>query len=144
VAAVLRKLPEYRGDSRFTTWAYKFVIFEMSAALRREAWRGRRTVDIGDDAWRRLADTRAIDPAAKTELRELVSAIERCVATELTPWQREVFISIVVLGVPIDVLAHRHDKGRGAVYKVLHDARRKLRAFLHAEGWYAGRAGEPS
>jgi RNA polymerase sigma-70 factor (ECF subfamily) len=144
VAAVLRKLPEYRGDSRFTTWAYKFVIFEMSAALRREAWRGRRTVDIDDDAWRRLADSRAIDPAAKTELRELVSTIERCVATELTPWQREVFISVVVLGVPIDVLAHRHDKARGAVYKVLHDARRKLRAFLHAEGWDAGRAGEPT
>jgi RNA polymerase sigma-70 factor (ECF subfamily) len=127
VAAILRKLPEYRGDSRLTTWAYKFVIFEISAALRREVWRGR-TVEIDDDAWGRLIDAKATDPAAEAELRELVSAVRRSIATDLSPWQREVFTSVVVLEVPIHVVADRHDKAPGAVYKVLHDARRKLRA----------------
>lgn len=134
VIVVLRKLDTYRGASRFTTWAYKFVIFEVSAALRRESWRGR-TATMDDAGWERLADYAPSTPEARVEIRELIGAIERAVATDLTPRQREIFVAVVVNNVPIDVLADRLDSTRGAIYKVLHDARRKLRSSLEAQGW---------
>lgn len=144
VVVVLRKLDTYRGASRFTTWAYKFVVFEVSAALRRERWRGR-TVSMDDAEWDRLADRladRMPDGAhAGLEVRELIGAIERAVATDLTPRQRDIFTAVVVHEVPIDVLADRLSTTRGAIYKMLHDARRKLRSSLEAQGW-AQRIGE--
>ncbi len=133
VVVVLRKLDTYRGASRFTTWAYKFVIFEVSAALRRESWRGR-TVTMDDAEWERLADVGPSTPQGRVEIRELLRAIERSVAADLTPRQRDVFVAVVVHEVPIDVLADRLDSSRGAIYKTLHDARRKLRSSLEAHG----------
>lgn len=143
VAAVLRKLDDYRGASRFTTWAYKFAILEISAALRREAWRGR-SITIDDWAWDRLTDPAPVDPQTQTEIRELLAAIERSVASDLTSRQRDVFVAVVILEVPIDVVADRDGSSRGAVYKVLHDARRKLRAGLIQQGWQARLRGGPS
>ena len=134
VAAVLRKLADYRGASRFTTWAWKFAIFEVSAALRRAAWRGR-AITIDEEAWRGLADTGSIDPHAAVESGELLAALQRSVTRDLTPLQREVFVAIVVSEVPVDVVADRRGTTRGATYKALHDARRKLRQGLAAEGW---------
>ncbi len=134
VIVVLRKLDTYRGASRFTTWAYKFVVFEVSAALRRESWRGR-TATMDDAGWEKLADHAPSTPEARVEIRELIDAIERSVAADLTPRQRDIFAAVVVHEVPIDVLADRLDSTRGAIYKVLHDARRKLRSSLEAKGW---------
>jgi len=140
VVVVLRKIGTYRGASRFTTWAYKFVIFEVSAALRRESWRDR-TVTMDDPEWERLADVTPSTPLDRVEIRELIGAIERSVAADLTPRQRDIFVAVVVHDVPIDVLADRLDSTRGAIYKALHDARRKLRSSLEAQGW-ALRVGE--
>lgn len=143
LAAILRKLDDYQGASRFTTWAYKFAVFEVSAAIRREAWRGR-SITIEEDAWDRLADTKPIDPHGEMDARELLLAIERSLAANLTRRQREVFVAVVILQVPIDVVAERQRSSRGAVYKVLHDARRKLRVALVAQGWDVGKAGGTS
>lgn len=134
LVAVLKKLPEYRGASRFTTWAYKFAVFEVSSALRREAWRGR-SVNIEDTSWERMIDGVSVDPAAASDAQELLAAIQRSVAMHLTVRQRDVLVAVTILHVPIDVLAERQATTRGAVYKVLHDARRKLRQALEAEGW---------
>lgn len=136
LAAVLRKLDEYRGASRFTTWAYKFAIFEVSTALRQAAWRGR-SITIEDAAWHDMANRLPDEPDAGLNVRELLAALEHAVAAALTPRQRDVFVSVVVLEVPIDVVADRHGSSRGAVYKVLHDARRKLRRSLAEQGWDA-------
>ncbi len=136
VVVVLRKIDAYRGASRFTTWAYKFVIFEVSAALRRESWRGR-AVTMDDAAWERLADHSPTAPQDRVELRELIGAIERSVAADLTARQRHIFVAVVGHEVPIDVLADRLDSTRGAIYKALHDARKKLRSSLEAQGWVA-------
>ena len=140
VAAVLRKLPDYRGASRFTTWAWKFAILEVSAALRRAAWRDR-TITIDDKAWNGLADSMRVDPHAAVEARELVAARQRSVARDLTPLQREVFVAIVVLEVPVDVVANRRGTTRGAIYKALHDGRRTLRRGLAAQGWAVDETG---
>ena len=134
VVAVIGKLDGYRGASRFTTWAYGFAIFEVSVKLRRHAWRGRSIPTADDDAtWDRLAGG-ATSAQAHVESAELLRALRRAVAEELTPRQREVFVAVALNDVQIDVVAEQLHSTRGAVYKVLHDARRKLRLRLEREG----------
>src|SRR5215472_8196224 len=126
--AITEKLDAFRGDSRFTTWAYKFAILEISMRLRRSAWHERRIV-LDDAAWERLSDP-AADAQRRCEQQELAAALRRAVADALTRRQREVFLAVALEEVPIDVVAERMGTSRGAVYKVLHDARRKLRRIL--------------
>ena len=128
VVAILAKLHTFRGDSRFTTWAYKFVLLEASVKLRRRAWQGRE-VNLDDAAWPAVADA---GPSIQKRLEdaELLEAIRAAVRSELTPHQREVFVALALNGIPIDVLAERLGTTRGALYKTLHDARRKLRAAV--------------
>jgi RNA polymerase sigma-70 factor, ECF subfamily len=136
--AILRKLHTYRGDSRFTTWAYKFALLEAGVRMRRRAWQDRE-VPLEEDGWARLADRRAA-PEAGAETSELLAAIQRGIADALSERQRTVLIAVTLNDVPIDVLAERMETTRGALYKTLHDARRKLRARLSEEGhdWEGG------
>jgi RNA polymerase sigma-70 factor (ECF subfamily) len=130
--AVLAKLDTYRGTARFTTWACKFAILETSTRLRRHAWRQRK-VEPDDAVWDRLPDT-APSVLLQIENDQLLSALQRAVDDELTERQRFVFQSVTLNGVPIDVLAERLGTSRGAIYKMLHDARRKLRQALNEAG----------
>jgi RNA polymerase sigma-70 factor, ECF subfamily len=130
--AIVRKLDDFRGDSRFTTWAYKFAMLEAGVSLRRRAWQGRE-LPLEAEGWSVLADVRS-NPAADAESRELVTALGEAIERELTPHQREVLVALTLNEVPIDVLADRLNTSRGALYKTLHDARRKLRAALRAQG----------
>jgi RNA polymerase sigma-70 factor, ECF subfamily len=132
LVAVLAKLETFRGLSRFTTWAYKFAILEAAVAMRRRAWQGREIVLDSED-WSLMAD-RGPSPARDAETSELLGHITDAIRDELSDRQREVLIALAVEGVPIDVLADRLDSTRGALYKSLHDARRKLRARLEADG----------
>ena len=134
VVAVTAKVDGYRGASRFTTWAYSFAIFEISVKLRRHAWRRGRIPTADDDAtWDRLAES-AGTAQSKAESAELLSALRRAIAEELTPRQRQVFVAVALNDVEIDVVAGQLQSTRGAVYKVLHDARTKLRGRLEREG----------
>jgi RNA polymerase sigma-70 factor, ECF subfamily len=130
--AVMHKLHTYRGDSRFTTWVYKFALLEAAVKVRKHAWRGRE-VPLEADGWARLADRRS-SPAANAESAELLAAVCDGIAEALTPHQRTVLVAVTLNGVPIDVLADRLGTTRGALYKTLHDARRKLRARLSEHG----------
>jgi RNA polymerase sigma-70 factor (ECF subfamily) len=133
MAAILAKLDTFRGESRFTTWAYKFVLLEAGVKARRRAWQGRE-VALEDESWRRLADP-APTAHETVEDTDLLRAIVDAIQSALTPHQREVFTALALNGVPIDVLAERLTSTRGALYKTLHDARRKLRATLAAAGY---------
>ena len=138
VVSVLAKLDGYRGASRFTTWAYAFVIFEVSVRLRRHAWRGRSIPTADDDAtWDRLAGGAEV-AQSHLESAELLRALRLAVAEELTPRQREVFVAIALNEVETDVMAEQLHTTRGAVYKLLHDARRKLRLRLERDGHLEG------
>ena len=130
--AIMRKLHTYRGDSRFTTWAYKFALLEAAVKVRRRTWHGRE-VPLEDEGWAQLADRRAA-PDMDAETAELLDAVRRAIAEALTPHQRAVLIAVALNGVPIDVLAERLSTTRGALYKTLHDGRKKLRAWLAADG----------
>ena len=131
---MIGKRDVYRGASSFTTWAYAFAVFEVSVKLRRHAWRGRSIPTADDDAtWDRLAEG-ASGAQARLESVELLRAMRQAVAEELTARQREVFVAVALNDVQIDVLAEQLQSTRGAIYKVLHDARRKLRLRLEREG----------
>ena len=132
--AITGKLGQFRGESRFTTWAYKFVVFEVSAKLGRHFWR-RPMVPLGAEAWERLPARFGFDPAQQSEWRDLLAALRRAEDDELTPRQREVFVAIVVNDVPLDALAIQLGSNRNAIYKMVFDARRKLRAALAANGY---------
>jgi RNA polymerase sigma-70 factor (ECF subfamily) len=134
VVAVTAKLDGYRGASRFTTWAYAFAIFEISVKLRRHAWRRGLIPTADDDAtWDRLAQD-SVSAQTRAESAELLPALRRAIAEELTPRQRQVFVAVALNEVEIDVVADQLNSTRGAVYKVLHDARTKLRRRLELEG----------
>jgi len=134
LVAITAKLGQFRGESRFTTWAYKFVIFEVSAKLGRHFWR-RPHLPLDTQDWERLPDRFGFDPAQQSEWRDLVAALRRAVDEELTARQREIFVAIVVNEVPLDALAARLGSNRNAIYKMMFDARRKLRAALAADGY---------
>ena len=128
------KIGQFRGESRFTTWAYKFVIFEVSAKLGRHFW-AYPAVSMGTEDWDRLPDRFGPDPARETEQRELADAVRRAVDEQLTPRQRQVFVALVLSGVPMDALVAQLGSTRNAIYKTMFDARRKLRAALAANGY---------
>jgi RNA polymerase sigma-70 factor (ECF subfamily) len=106
LVSVLAKLNDYRGASRFITWAYKFAVFEAGVRVRRRAWHGREIVDA--ETW--------------PEFEEI--------ADSLTRHERDVLTALVMGGVPIDVLAERRNTTRAALYETLQGGRNKLRARL--------------
>jgi RNA polymerase sigma-70 factor, ECF subfamily len=130
--AVLRKLDDFRGASRFTTWAYKFALLEAGVKLRRRAWQDREVV-LEPDGWSAFAE-RGSTVQEELEQAELLDALRQAIADTLTPHQRQVFVALALNEVPIDVLAERLGTTRGALYKTLHDARHKLRRELAAAG----------
>jgi RNA polymerase sigma-70 factor (ECF subfamily) len=132
LVAILAKLDTFRGASRFTTWAYKFVILEAGVKARRRAWHGRE-VTLDDQGWATIADAGA-SAHEVVEQAELVGAIRDAMSTSLTTRQREVFSALALNGVPIDVLAERLSTTRGALYTTLHGARRRLRRALADAG----------
>ena len=132
LVSVLAKLDDFRGLSRFTTWAYKFALLEAAVKLRRRAWQGRE-IPLEPEGWWRMASA-APTPGEEVEQAELLAAIGEAIAEELTPHQRRVLVALALNGVPIDVLAERLGSNRGALYKTLHDARRKLRTHLAEAG----------
>jgi RNA polymerase sigma-70 factor, ECF subfamily len=131
--AVLRRLEDFRGLSRFTTWAYKFAVLEAGVKVQRRAWQGRE-VPLEPSHWSSVVDSDP-SPLEAVEHHELGAAIRRAILSDLTERQRTVLVALAVEGVSIDVLAERLQTTRGALYKTLHDARQRLRAALVTYGF---------
>src|SRR4051794_5098744 len=132
LVSVLRRLDDFRGASRFTTWAYKFALYEAAVKLRKRAWQGRE-VPLEPESWQ-IFSSGSLEPDAEAEQSELLATLQSAIHEVLTPHQRRVLLALAVNGVPIDVLAERLNTNRNALYKTLHDARRKLRRQLQDEG----------
>jgi RNA polymerase sigma-70 factor, ECF subfamily len=130
--AILAKLDSYRGDSRFTTWAYKFALLEAAVKVRRRAWQGRE-IPLEPEHWSVIAEG-GESPVGEVEGHELLDSIRAAIETELSAHQREVLVAVALNDVPIDVLAERLNTTRGALYKTIHDARKKLRSHLADAG----------
>jgi RNA polymerase sigma-70 factor, ECF subfamily len=134
VVGVVAKVAQFRGESRFTTWACKFAIFEVSTKIGRHFWK-RPTVPMEAEDWDRLPDRFGFDPGRVAEWRDAVGALHRAVDEVLTDHQRRIFVAIVLNATPLDALVIELGSSRNAIYKALFDARRKLRASLVTNGY---------
>jgi RNA polymerase sigma-70 factor (ECF subfamily) len=138
LSALLQHLQEFRGESRFTTWAYKFAVHAVLVAARREQWsrvslesvlqEGNLTARLFPDA------VEPVDPQRRAMQGEMLAALRDAVDTQLTTRQRQALTAIVFDEVPLDELARHWSSNRNALYKLLHDARRKLKAHLASRG----------
>jgi RNA polymerase sigma-70 factor, ECF subfamily len=140
---VVANVAQFRGESRFTTWACKFAIFEVSTKVGRHFWQ-QPTVPMDSEDWDRLPDRFGLDPARVAEWRDVVAALHRAVDDELTDHQRGIFVAIVLNGTPLDALVAELGSSRNAIYKTLFDARRKLRASLVTHGYLDDDASRPT
>jgi RNA polymerase sigma-70 factor (ECF subfamily) len=129
---ILARLDAFRGLSRFRTWAYKFVMFEVSSKVGRHAWL-RQPPSRQEAVFEELPDSLASRPGDRLERQEQLATLSAAIG-ELTQRQREVFVAIALNEVPIDALAIQLGTNRNAIYKNLFDARRNLRARMAAAG----------
>jgi RNA polymerase sigma-70 factor (ECF subfamily) len=142
--AILAKLGSFRGESRFTTWAYRFVVLEVSSKLGRHYWRRHPAEHLEAEDWDQLPDRLGADPGEGAEHAELVKAVRQAVDETLTEHQRRLFVAVVLNEVPLDALVARLGTNRNAIYKAIFDARRKVRGFLVANGYLEERRRGPS
>jgi RNA polymerase sigma-70 factor (ECF subfamily) len=142
--AILGKLSSFRGESRFTTWAYRFVVLEVSSKLGRHYWRQHPAEHLEAEDWDRLPDRLAAGPGDDAERAELVKAVRQAVDETLTDHQRRLFVAVVLNEVPLDAMVACLGTNRNAIYKAIFDARRKIRGFLVANGYLEERRRGPS
>jgi RNA polymerase sigma factor (sigma-70 family) len=139
---ILDKMETFRGESRFTTWASKVAIRLALTELRRKRWENVAIEDLVpedtgmDYTPAILTDTEAL-PEQQTYQREVMRLVEQLIMTELTPRQRQVMMAILKGGMPIGEAAERLGTNPNALYKMLHDARQRLKNRLEEEGYSA-------
>lgn len=133
--AIIAKVDTFRGESRFTTWAYRFVVLEVSSKLGRHFWRQQPAASLDAADWDRLPDRFGIDPGEQAEQADLMAAVRRAADEALTAHQRRLFVAVVVNGIPLDAVVARTGMSRNTIYKAIFDARRKIRAYLVANGY---------
>ena len=132
--AISQRLETFRGESRFTTWACKFVIFDVATKMKRHSWR-HHDVSYEQEDWSRLASSSDAAPEGEVQASELVEAVSNAVRHSLSERQRTVFIATVVKGMSVEALAEELGSTRNALYKVLFDARKNIRTALVAAGY---------
>jgi RNA polymerase sigma-70 factor (ECF subfamily) len=136
---ILDKLDTFRGESRFTTWAQKIAVRVAFSELRRQRWKDISLQDLmpaedsGDFTPAVLSDP-GPTPEAQTTQQSMVDMVMRLVMEELTDRQREVIMAVMVGGMPLEEVARRMDTNRNALYKLIHDARKRLQKRLENEG----------
>jgi RNA polymerase sigma factor (sigma-70 family) len=132
--AITERLDRFRGEARFTTWASKFVIFNVATKMNRHFWR-RHEIPYEQEDWSKIASRFDVGPEDQAQVREFAAAVSSAVKENLSARQRLVFVATVLNGMPIDVLADELGSTHNALYKVLFDARKKLRIALVANGY---------
>jgi RNA polymerase sigma-70 factor, ECF subfamily len=131
MVSLLGKLSTFEGRSRFSTWAYKFGILQAAVEVNRSMWR-HREVPLDDVHEPRST---GVSPEQFSEAADFSIALGTAIAHTLTDHQRRVVLALLVDDVPIDVLAERLGTSRNALYKTLHDARKRLRGHLTSIGF---------
>lgn len=137
--AVLDHLEEFQGDSRFTTWAYKFAVNIALTTARRERQRfvplDLNKQNSGLEEWLFQKEAKPFpDPEVLALKEEVWAVIRSVIQNDLTPRQREVMKLMIFDEVPMDEVVERLKTNRNAVYKLLHDGRRKIKIQLLARG----------
>ena len=140
LTAIFQRLADFRGESHFTTWAYTFAVNIALVAARRERWASTsldRILDGSESASSTMEDHggSSPDPERRTLQIEAVAAIREGVERHLTGKQQQLLRAVVFEQVPLDEVVRHWGSNRNALYKLLHDARRKLKSHLVARGF---------
>jgi RNA polymerase sigma-70 factor (ECF subfamily) len=140
ILRVLKNPDSFRGDSQFTTWATKVAVRVAISELRRARYRDfsleALTVEgeLMPDISTAFGSDSVAGPEKSTERMDVMEKINRAIQEVLTERQRAALQAIGLRGLPMDVVAEQMGTNRNALYKLLHDARRKLKAALEGEG----------
>lgn len=135
---ILKNLDEFRGESKFTTWAYRFAINMSLVEARRRRWKNISLDNLLANSELpdfQFEDEAAPDPDRAVRQQEVWNVIRETIEHDLTPRQREVLTAIAFDDVPMDVITERFHTNRNAVYKMLHDARSRLKKTLEDRGF---------
>jgi RNA polymerase sigma-70 factor (ECF subfamily) len=136
---ILNNLDSFRGESRFTTWAQRVAVRVAYTELRRRRWRDvslQEVIERHEGSGRdpdALTD-RGSSPERETVRKMMVETLQSFIAEELTDRQREAMVAVMFEGMPLEEAARRMETNRNALYKLLHDARKKLKKRIEAEG----------
>jgi RNA polymerase sigma-70 factor, ECF subfamily len=142
--AVMDHLPDFRGDSKFSTWAYKFAINMAMMRSRRERWKGvsldeLASSDAGHSFESMMHEVSEQEVPERSAMQsEVQGVIQQVIRSDLTEKQQQVLVMMVFHEVPLDEVALYMGTNRNAVYKMLHDARKKLKSGLETHGFDVG------
>jgi len=136
---ILQSLDTFRGESRFTTWAQKIAVRLALTELRRKRWQDVSLQDLTGDTQSASPSSISLsdpdpDPSAEASHRMLVEQVERVMGEDLTEKQQVALNAVMIHGMPLDEVARRMETNRNALYKLLHDARKRLQQGLRRRG----------
>ena len=135
---ILPALDTFRGESHFTTWAQKIAVRVAYTEMRRHRWRDVSLDEMTDFPDSDFVPSLMADPSAGPEQQAIQSAVlqtmQRVIEEELTDKQRQALTAVKIEGMPLEEVARRMGTNRNALYKLLHDARQRLKTQLVAEG----------
>ena len=133
---VIDNLDNFRGESRFTTWANKIAIRLAISDLRRARYKDFSLDELTADGDLLPISSRMASPTPEkaAERDDVMEKIELAFKEALTERQYQALVAVALKGIPMDVLAERMGSNRNALYKLIHDARRKLKAELESQG----------
>lgn len=138
---ILKNLDEFRGESKFTTWAYRFAINMSLVEARRQRWKNLsldKILEASDLPDFQFEDKDSPDPDRNAQQQEIWDTVREVIANDLTERQRKILTAVVFDDVPVDVVTKEYKMNRNAVYKMVHDARAKLRHRLEDRGFDIG------
>lgn len=140
VMQVLDKLDTFQGRSKFTTWAYRVAINLAAGELRRKRW-GNLSLEALQEAESPAIslqeDESAEEPEDRAARQEVWAVVRAIIDEDLTERQRTALTRVVIEGVPVERVAEQLETNRNNIYKIVHDARKKLRRELEARHWHA-------
>jgi RNA polymerase sigma-70 factor (ECF subfamily) len=135
---VLDSLHSFEGRSKFTTWVHKIAVRIALTELRRKRWRDvsldELTEDSPGEGPRGILAAHEAGPDVVAEQSDMIEHLQRVIDEELTEKQREALIATRIHGMPMEEVARRMGTNRNALYKLLHDARQRMKIRLEEEG----------
>ncbi len=135
---VLNHVDEFRGESKFTTWAYRFAINMSLVEARRQRWKNvslENMLSKTEVPAFQVEDKNAADPDLAARQQEIWRVVRQAIDQDLTPRQREILMAIAFEDIPMEIVTEQFHMNRNAVYKMLHDARAKLKKSLEEKGF---------
>jgi len=136
---IIDSLDSFRGESRFTTWAQKIAVRVAFTELRRKRWKDVSLQDLiarydGVDFTPVVLTDPDASPEQLVSQQAMMDMVQRLISEELTDRQRQALTAVMIGGMSMEEVARRMDTNRNALYKLLHDARQKLKQRMTAEG----------